>query len=155
MELLDHFLVIYFFYFDVWLRDLSERRWKNFTGGSFWFCILQMQKIQAWFLMQEFTSGGRTGISGWRIIKKGSTSCGSNFKADIAILIDATDGRPELFQKQKDFAKRILSEKWFPNIGAETRLKVVPYSLTLSKASFILDGWEIPLLRYAKRHRLL
>ena len=64
---------------------------------------------------------------------KGSTSCGSNFKADIAILIDATDDRPELFQKQKDFAKRILSEKWFPNIGAETRLKVVPYSLTLSK----------------------
>ena len=53
---------------------------------------------------------------------------------------DATDGKPELFQKQKDFAKRILSEKWFPNIGAETRLKVVPYSLTLSKASFILDG---------------
>ena len=48
-------------------------------------------------------------------------------------MIDATDGRPELFQKQKDFAKRILSEKWFPNIGAETRLKVVPYSLTLSK----------------------
>jgi len=92
--------------------------------------------------MPESTSGGRTFNRKLRLKnhKKDSTSCGSNFKADIAILIDATDGKPELFQKQKDFAKRILSEKWFPNIGAETRLKVVPYSLTLSKASFILDG---------------
>ena len=71
-------------------------------------------------------------VSWWESVKD-SKSCGSNFKADIAILIDATQGRPELFKKQINFAKKILSENWFPNIGAETRLKVVPYSLRLSK----------------------
>ena len=91
-----------------------------------------MQKIQGWFLsyFRWDATGPEVDVEE---SLKGSASCGSNFKADIAILIDATDGRPELFQKQKDFARRILSEKWFPNIGAETRLKVVPYSLTLSK----------------------
>ena len=69
----------------------------------------------------------------------------SDFHADIVILLDAADDTGlAAFNQQKQFAKSLT--KWLPRVGADCKVKVVPYSWTIDRplADFSKDAsrWQ-------------
>ena len=59
--------------------------------------------------------------------------CGSDFNADIAILIDSSEETEikDNYEEQKRITKKLI--QWMPNVGSVNKVKVIPYSYYLFK----------------------
>ena len=71
-------------------------------------------------------------VSSFFVVSFGARNQCSDFNADIAILLDASDDTGEVaFNQQKQFAQSLT--KWLPRVGTNCKVKVVPYSWTIDR----------------------
>ena len=71
-------------------------------------------------------------VSSFFVVSFGARNQCSDFNADIAILLDASDDTGQVaFNQQKQFAQSLT--KWLPRVGTNCKVKVVPYSWTIDR----------------------